>query len=538
MEGYTCKDINGNEINKFVFGDDGVVYGLVNANGTNTSYEGTTIPYSGDGDLVNVSSECCSTMNFNFDSDSGKCYHKEITQRPDDMKIVFNVDEVNGVVFTKSETEDCGLTLKFDYLIEYDSKVLFDKFSEDNTNVVDILKQLTLSLGIEVVENRDVNDGEYYETNQTLRKIVDEEFYGAISMNEVTGVILSGDFVDVVNNKLKSELGSLYSNGITDSQWLTVELIITNPSLIDEINNKEVKFSVQVNNYGCDFSIIMDNISLKKVCDKNEVEVRAISHAPSFNLEKVIDNKKSWVITSQDRDYDLEIRETDYEVDDDRLIINSKEMDLSTSPSRAIDYDVVEFIMDNQTLLSGVQGKEPYMAIDLTELITDDIDSVDNDKILKTLQNSLIDVKSRKVMTSYPTLDLVYDRYLNSDEYGLSSNKYTYDIVDKFTNLLGNHWVELIEQVVPSTTLWGSTKIVSNSIFRDNKFKYKRYNLLFCNKNNDWSVATKNELSVKINTVGDDENTYETCDNVYIQTLNDRCETIGSVKIIGDNQIS
>lgn len=534
MAEYTCKDINGNDINKFVFGDDGVLYSLVNSELSQTSYDGITIPYTDEGDLVNVGSECCESMNFNFDSNTGKCYHRVIEPDSSDVKIVFNVDENNGVVFTNSETEDCSLKLGFDYLIEYDSKDIYDK-SEGN-NVVDILKALTLSVAIEIVELRDTSNGEIYQTNQTLRKIIEEEFYDSVSFNEPTGILLTGDYISIVNTKLQNELGGLYSDEITNSGWMHVELTINDSLLITQIIDEEVKFSIQVNDNVCDFAIIMDNIQLNKVCEKTTIERRTITDGPSFNVERVIDNKKAWVNYSTDRTHDLEVRETNYNVNDERLIINSKEMELSTSTSRAIEVDVVQYITENNTLLVGVGDGEPYMAIDLSEFITSDLTVMSDDEIIQVLYNELIDVKSRKVITSYPLLDLLYDRYLNSDDYGLAtSNKYTYDVVDKFTNLLGNHWVELIEQVIPSTALWGSTKVISNNIFSDNKFKYKRYNLLYCNRDNEPSLISENNVEVIINTVDGTENFFDTCDNIYIKKLSDGCEYIGTVTIIGNN---
>jgi hypothetical protein len=49
--------------------------------------------------------------------------------------------------------------------------------------------------------------------------------------------------------------------------------------------------------------------------------------------------------------------------------------------------------------------------------------------------------------------------------------------MDQFAGLIGD-WVDIVEQVIPATTLWGSTKIYSNSVFDTQKFKYRSYTTL------------------------------------------------------------
>ena len=97
------------------------------------------------------------------------------------------------------------------------------------------------------------------------------------------------------------------------------------------------------------------------------------------------------------------------------------------------------------------------------------------------MTTELIDVKNRQTITSYPTLRAVYDRYLNSSDYcGTVSSAFDYQNMDRFAGLIGNYWIDLIEQVVPSTTIWGSVKIYTNTIFDEQKFKYKSYSTLLC----------------------------------------------------------
>jgi hypothetical protein len=79
--------------------------------------------------------------------------------------------------------------------------------------------------------------------------------------------------------------------------------------------------------------VLLDNIELNReftVVTDNKY----ISQSPGFNLERVIDNKKSWVDSTLNRQSSISnnngsntIRQTNYN-NNDRLVLNSKEVDL------------------------------------------------------------------------------------------------------------------------------------------------------------------------------------------------------------------
>jgi hypothetical protein len=95
---------------------------------------------------------------------------------------------------------------------------------------------------------------------------------------------------------------------------------------------------------------------------------------------------------------------------------------------------------------------------------------------------NFIDVKSRKILSGYPTLRAIYDRYMNSGKYcAKPSLAFDYYKMDEFSNLITTYWDDLIEQVIPSTTLWGSIKVYTNTFFDQQKLKYKPYSSIFCN---------------------------------------------------------
>jgi len=96
--------------------------------------------------------------------------------------------------------------------------------------------------------------------------------------------------------------------------------------------------------------------------------------------------------------------------------------------------------------------------------------------------SNLIDVKSRQTISDYPTLRLFYQLYLTANNCGKElSGKLTYNSLFEFMDKIGDYWLDLLEQVVPATTIWegcdNSGKIFRNTIFDQNKFNYKKYSL-------------------------------------------------------------
>jgi hypothetical protein len=117
------------------------------------------------------------------------------------------------------------------------------------------------------------------------------------------------------------------------------------------------------------------------------------------------------------------------------------------------------------------------------------------------VQTNLIDVKSRQTISDYPMLRLFYQLYLNASNCGKDlSGKFTYDTMFEFMDKIGDYWLDLIEQVVPATTIWegcdNSGKIYRNTIFDQNKFNYKKYSLNFIDVENDCPLSAQTEFSI------------------------------------------
>ena len=120
-------------------------------------------------------------------------------------------------------------------------------------------------------------------------------------------------------------------------------------------------------------------------------------------------------------------------------------------------------------------------AVNLDTFLTTDLPNINNvDEFRKAITSELIDVKNRQTLSSYPTLRLLYERYLgNCTDCEKTINRFTYDIMSTFIDLIGKHWVDLAEQFVPATTIWGATDVYRNTVFHQQKYKYRRSNLEF-----------------------------------------------------------
>ena len=98
--------------------------------------------------------------------------------------------------------------------------------------------------------------------------------------------------------------------------------------------------------------------------------------------------------------------------------------------------------------------------------------------------SNLIDAKSRQTISNYPLLGLFYNLYLDANNCGKDiSGKLTYNDLFTFMDKIGDYWLDLLEQVVPATTIWEgcdySGKIYRNTIFEQNKYPYKKYSLKY-----------------------------------------------------------
>jgi len=330
----------------------------------------------------------------------------------------------------------------------------------------------------------------YLQDNQPKTGLIASGETGTTFCQNVA-IQLMTELQEVLPQSGTTEIQNLVQNSF-DSGWLNFNTVITGQTILDLLYNEKVKISLKINECCVDFSILIDRIKMESNCTKLDSQELRVSKSPSFNMVRVLDNKKSWLSNedSERREFDLRLRDTQYDINNYKLAINSKEVDLDINPANAIEQDLFCYVTDNNCLLTGTTEVTGTTCgdngIDLTDIITTDISEITSlNEFKNVLTSELINVKGWKTMSSHPTLRLLYDRYMNSTDYcDTLSSQFDYCTMMEFSELVGTYWVDLIEQVVPSTTIWGSTYVYGNTLFDQQKFKYKKYSLFTCKQPN------------------------------------------------------
>lgn len=177
-------------------------------------------------------------------------------------------------------------------------------------------------------------------------------------------------------------------------------------------------------------------------------------------------------------------------------------------------------------------------SVDFSSLMTQPLSAITTIEDFEYyLTSELIDAKSRKVLSGYPTLRALYDRYTNSSEYcPTTSSAFDYVNMDEFSHLIDSYWVDIVEQVVPATTIWGSVKIYGNTIFDQQKFAYRKSNLYTCitSENNVEYIGIDTNVGVDLKVLGNVKT--QKCTGVYIKKIDNGSEFLGTIEIIQNNQ--
>ena len=202
-----------------------------------------------------------------------------------------------------------------------------------------------------------------------------------------------------------------------------------------------------------------------------------------FKLQKVVDNNKSW-LADDDRiristqgDYNAY-----YFVDNEKLVLNVKNIDLFLNPAQGLVYDVWDQSVryDYPIPESGLTVGYPVPGgVDWT-YINPEPKKKTFFEFSQTFWENMINTRNRQYITDgktggYPTLQSIFWKYIESEQtVGLPNNKYTYQKLIDYVNGIGPYWTKLVEQMIPATTIWNGGVRLENSIFHKQKFVYRR----------------------------------------------------------------
>jgi hypothetical protein len=202
-----------------------------------------------------------------------------------------------------------------------------------------------------------------------------------------------------------------------------------------------------------------------------------------FKLTKVTDNNKSWleednrIRISNSADYNAY-----YYVDDEKLVLNVKNVDLFLNPSQGLVYDVW-----NQSVLYDYPFPESGLTVGYPVPGGVDWTYVNPEpkkktffEFSQTFWQNMINVRNRQYISDgktggYPTLQSIWWKYIQSEQtVGLPNNKYTYQKLIDYVDGIGPYWMKLVEQMIPATTIWNTGVKMENSVLHKQKFVYRR----------------------------------------------------------------
>ena len=604
-DNYFCYFANGTTpVVGFVFNNNGTVYGLS--------------PDSGVGQPI--TQECCEALGagYTWNANTSSCYWQFPCNDESTFKVVLPADGNDGVFFSIEDNEQCALDVSFDYLVVFDCIDLWNcsdtGMSEGPTggaihDVLGLFTNFTIQSTIEsaidqqssLLDNLSAQgllstlrtDDSLNITTHTITPYTfldtTNSLADFLSNNTNTGIYFSGSNCTRVVNTLLNQLGdscSVYNATSFSSSWKHVHYIINSASNLNTINGHKIKLGIDIGSCRCNFTLFLDNIQLNKVCQKTITTETYVSHNIGFDLERKIDNKKSWIYNeeAETREYDLFLRETKYDIVDPRLVINSKEVDLNLDIARAIENDVYCFINDNQDcflnncipysaatidpayydsnlkiyycppgyLLVGRHGGNSFCQLTATcetgtvgEILTTPFSAITNpNEFTEIFQSELIDAKDRKTLQSYPTLRYIYDGYLNPSDWGCTgttSNMLDYCNLNTFVGTISSYWSQLIAQFVPATTIWGCMQVYRNTIFDTQKFQYRCGSTFLCTRPTTFCtfigsattvfVTQQQVLPPTITNCITTEPPITTCSGVYCVQLDMGSEFIGHAHV-------
>lgn len=214
-----------------------------------------------------------------------------------------------------------------------------------------------------------------------------------------------------------------------------------------------------------------------------------------FKIRKVIDNKKSWTDEEEflRQNFDGNFNAY-YEVGEDNLTINVKNVDIHMNPAQGLVYDVYSMsrLYDYPIPNEGLNYVPPTYCdpfpnsqypkrggIDWTE-INPKPKQKTFFEFAQTFWRNMINVRNRQFITDgktggYPTLQSIYWKYLESEQaINIPNDNFTYQTMIDYVHGLGDYWIRLIEQMVPATTIWNTGVKYENSIFHRQKFVWRR----------------------------------------------------------------
>jgi hypothetical protein len=234
-----------------------------------------------------------------------------------------------------------------------------------------------------------------------------------------------------------------------------------------------------------------------------------------YNITKIIDNKKSWVQNTGFTIHSSTNRNTNYTVNDTRLIINTKEVNIDIDPAKGIECDVYNYNLENNKPVISTGASIPYPQRESNKI---NVTNLTFGEYVNEIYSKFINAQNRKVAyaandTHYPSLTKLYYDYFNYND----SNKRNFSDLLKYVDNIDILFNDFIEKLIPATTIFtGGATSIRNTIFTPQKYSYKH------GIDDGSEFVTENILSI----TNDEKNTLLKIESEFTDTLLDNCNLL------------
>jgi hypothetical protein len=161
-----------------------------------------------------------------------------------------------------------------------------------------------------------------------------------------------------------------------------------------------------------------------------------------FDLKSRIDNKK---VSFADN------------LNESKLILNRKNINVFLSPSQTIEYDVWRQSRNNELTFGTLTPQTGFTFVEYLDTVINQV--ISNSNTIKYERN-------------YSDLNDVLNDYKTNTGY----TPYDFTSVNEYTQKMSPHWIKLVEQFIPATTLWTGGVSISNNKFNRSKYRYLKPN--------------------------------------------------------------
>ena len=383
-----------------------------------------------------------------------------------DINVQLNFNQLSGESFVIEP--NCQYIFEFDWFAQIDCGKLIDYLENDTRTILEVLGELEVNAQAFVLTDEeglilDYTGGTISYTGDTSYLLVQNENLYTFDSEVVPygiGTTGSEEDCDFINKLISTELGlDCVSDADIENRfkgsWKRSTFIL-NSDLIGTF----AKFNLNFENFNFGACVHLDNVKVSKLCSTPRNKCVIVPSQYGLVFDKVIDNKKSWVYSEEliDRFYDFKNQETDYQDFDSRLILNTKELELTINPVKYIESDVLSYYEYYSKFFIGID--ERYTTLTKDYITYEAINPV-----------------GRQFIRQYPFLNTIYEQYLDGlDCAPTKALDYPYGI--EIINNTGDHWYSAVKQLLPATTIWNEAQYTyKNNIFHKPKHTYKKYTL-------------------------------------------------------------